>query len=277
MNSFIEIVYKDPEDNQETTCIVAFPDIRNSEEYISNYTIEQDFGDDITAKSMLYHYKNNGSFNLSGTTHKMRKSEKNSFLFDHSFPYSHHCSSNASTMFRNYMYTITAIGFVLPLTIIIFCYSRILAVMHSSSEKVYRFANSRIVQESMRLKVYRKQQKFHSNLKGMAPRRKVTMLVANLVISFVICWLPFHSWHIVRLSGVEITAMDACTYIRDITFCLAYFNSVLNPLLYSFLGYGFRNRFVNAVRKIKRACSIKRFRSPLQRRDRKGHNVLEYL
>ena len=50
-----------------------------------------------------------------------------------------------------------------------------------------------------------------------------------------------------RLSGLELTARTACRYIRDVTFCLAYLNSLMNPLLYSFLAYGFRNRFYKAA------------------------------
>ena len=40
------------------------------------------------------------------------------------------------------------------------------------------------------------------NLKNIIPKRRVTVLVANLIVSFVICWLPFHSWSTVdRLSA----------------------------------------------------------------------------
>ena len=58
--------------------------------------------------------------------------------------------------------------------------------------------------------------------------------------------------HLMRLSGLELTARTACRYIRDVTFCLAYLNSLMNPLLYSFLAYGFRNRFYKALQRVKR-------------------------
>ena len=48
-------------------------------------------------------------------------------------------------------YAITAMGFVVPLAIIIFCYSRILAVMNSASQNVMRFADGRIKQERLGL------------------------------------------------------------------------------------------------------------------------------
>ena len=43
-------------------------------------------------------------------------------------------------------------GFVVPLAIIIFCYSRILAIMNSASENIMRFADGRIRQESVRMR-----------------------------------------------------------------------------------------------------------------------------
>ena len=49
-------------------------------------------------------------------------------------------------------YAITAMGFVVPLAIIIFCYSRILAIMNSASENILRFADGRIRQESVRMR-----------------------------------------------------------------------------------------------------------------------------
>ena len=42
---YTEIIHKDAEDNVETTCIVAFPDIREIEEYSKNYT--EDFTYDV--------------------------------------------------------------------------------------------------------------------------------------------------------------------------------------------------------------------------------------
>ena len=50
---YTDIVYKDAEDNMESTCIVAFPDILHVEEFSKNYT--EDFTYDVpgTARSDL--------------------------------------------------------------------------------------------------------------------------------------------------------------------------------------------------------------------------------
>ena len=118
------------------------------------------------------------------------------------------------------MYIITAVGFVIPLAIVIFCYTNILSIMASSQKKLGKSdAKAKDVAgilKQLRKDEHRKQKV--SKLKGMPPRRKVTVLVANLVISFVCCWLPFHFWHIVRLSGLDLSEHHFCAKIRDLTF-----------------------------------------------------------
>ena len=74
-----------------------------------------------------------------------------------------------------------------------------------------------------------------------------------------------------RLSGLEVTARTACRYIRDVTFCLAYLNSLMNPLLYSFLAYGFRNRFYKALQRVKRFVYNFRRRDARKKPDSGSH------
>ncbi|CBY35130.1 unnamed protein product [Oikopleura dioica] len=204
----------------------------------------------------------------------------------------HRCISRHH-QFRNYMCIITAVGFVIPLAIVTFCYANIISIMAASQKKLNKSdAKTKDVAgilKQMRKDEHRKQKV--SKLKGMPPRRKVTVLVANLVISFVCCWLPFHFWHIVRLSGLDLSEHHFCAKIRDLTFwlvenqlrsidvfSLAYSNSVLNPLLYSFLGYGFRNKLIAALTRIK-LCFRSRspYRLSQQGNERRSQNMLEYL
>ena len=120
------------------------------------------------------------------------------------------------------MFIITAVGFVIPLAIVIFCYANIISIMAASQKKLNKSdAKTKDVAgilKQMRKEEHRKQKV--SKLKGMPPRRKVTVLVANLVISFVCCWLPFHFWHILRLSGLDLSEHHFCAKIRDLTFWL---------------------------------------------------------
>ena len=178
------------------------------------------------------------------------------------------------------MFTICSVGFFVPLIIIIFCYSGILQKMYSADNKLHRIRSGL---PQPRIAKFSKTRRRTYTLKNIIPKRRVTVLVANLIVSFVICWLPFHSWvrvllnerliqnqkHLMRLSGLELTAHTACRYIRDVTFCLAYLNSLMNPLLYSFLAYGFRNRFYKALQR------VKRFIYNIRRRDnrKKSHGL----
>ena len=102
-----------------------------------------------------------------------------------------HCAENASIIYRNYMFTICSVGFFVPLIIIIFCYSRILHVMYSADSKLHRLRSGL---PQPRLAKFSKTRRRNYTLKNIIPKRRVTVLVANLIISFVICWLPFHSW-----------------------------------------------------------------------------------
>lgn len=182
------------------------------------------------------------------------------------------------------MFTICSVGFFVPLIIIIFCYSRILHVMYTADNKLHRIRSGL---PQPRIAKFSKTRRRTYTLKNIIPKRRVTVLVANLIVSFVICWLPFHSWvsrfliwkqsvqfqkHLMRLSGLELTARTACRYIRDVTFCLAYLNSLMNPLLYSFLAYGFRNRFYKALQR------VKRFIYNIRRRDnrKKSHGLNKF-
>lgn len=89
------------------------------------------------------------------------------------------------------MFTICSVGFFVPLIIIIFCYSRILHVMYSADNKLHRIRSGL---PQPRLAKFSKTRRRNYTLKNIIPKRRVTVLVANLIISFVICWLPFHSW-----------------------------------------------------------------------------------
>ena len=54
---------------------------------------------------------------------------------------------------------------------------------------------------------------------------------------FLICWCPFHLVHLIKLtSGLPFGSEDSCIVMNTITHILAYSNSMLNPILYTFLG-----------------------------------------
>jgi len=46
---------------------------------------------------------------------------------------------------------------------------------------------------------------FHSLSTTISARKRVTILIMVLIISFVFCWLPFHFWHIAKITGVNVS------------------------------------------------------------------------
>ncbi|XP_030298938.1 B2 bradykinin receptor-like isoform X1 [Sparus aurata] len=111
-----------------------------------------------------------------------------------------------------------AFSFIIPIFIISFCTFKILKALKN---RLMEGSNSQNVEH------------------------KATTLVLAVLLAFVICWLPFHVFRIVELlkysgmSKASATVVDTCI---QIFVYLAYFNSVLNPLLYVIVGKNFRKK-----------------------------------
>ena len=48
-----------------------------------------------------------------------------------------------------------------------------------------------------------------------------------------VLWIPFHIWHLIQIPGINVDART-CFTIRDVTFCVAFMNSALNPIFTTF-------------------------------------------
>lgn len=80
------------------------------------------------------------------------------------------------------------------------------------------------------------------SLKMLESKKKVTWLVAGIVIVFAICWCPIQIMLILmRLQIHKITA----TYVAIQVFAhtLGYMNSCINPIVYAFASENFHNSF----------------------------------
>ncbi|XP_049918242.1 B2 bradykinin receptor-like [Epinephelus moara] len=77
--------------------------------------------------------------------------------------------------------------------------------------------------------------------------QKATTLVLAVLLAFMICWVPFHLMKISStllqaklLEGCDVRAIvNTCTHVF---IYFAFFNSVLNPILYVFVGKNFQKK-----------------------------------
>uniref|UniRef100_A0A8C3AS03 Bradykinin receptor B2 n=1 Tax=Cyclopterus lumpus TaxID=8103 RepID=A0A8C3AS03_CYCLU len=111
-------------------------------------------------------------------------------------------------------------GFIVPILIISFCTVRII-----------RALNNRLI--------------VGLNTKKM--EHKATTLVLAVLLAFMICWVPFYLVKALIML-VYADVLTDCTLISILHICnnifmyLAFFNSVLNPILYVIVGNNFRKK-----------------------------------
>ncbi|XP_078266258.1 type-1 angiotensin II receptor [Rhinoraja longicauda] len=113
----------------------------------------------------------------------------------------------------------TLLGFLIPLLIILICYSLIIR----SLVQTYQVRRSK------------------------PSSTEAFKLIVAVVVSFILCWLPFQVLTFLdMLSRLQIIQNCRLPEIVDtaipFTICIAYFNSCLNPILYSFVGRNFREK-----------------------------------
>ncbi|XP_069753991.1 type-1 angiotensin II receptor [Narcine bancroftii] len=130
----------------------------------------------------------------------------------------------------------TLLGFLIPLFIILLCYSLII----KSLVQTYKIRRSK------------------------PARNEAFKLIVAVVVSFILCWLPFQIFTFLdTLSRLRVIKDCHISEIVDtsipFTICIAYFNSCLNPILYSCVGHNFREHLFLFLRCI--PPQIKRYPS----------------
>ena len=121
--------------------------------------------------------------------------------------------------------------YCVPLAVITMCYARMAAMLwHSSDFGIDSTSQNNAV-----------------GLRRMQSRRKIARLVLVLVVCFAVCWLPYHVRMIQECwARHTLTGTHALYYWGVFVRWIAYCNSCLNPLLYSFLGENFRGSLKKA-------------------------------
>jgi len=74
----------------------------------------------------------------------------------------------------------------------------------------------------------------------------VTRVLVVVVVVFAACWLPLHIHLLVAYCGVQ-PAQRWYEVYRVMAHCLAYANSCMNPLIYSYVSSEFRRRFSDVI------------------------------
>ncbi|XP_061592474.1 galanin receptor type 1b [Cololabis saira] len=114
---------------------------------------------------------------------------------------------------RAYKVLVLVLGFLLPLLLICWCYSRVLCHLHKKM--------------------------MTKSKKSKRSKKKTTQTVLLVVAAFTICWMPHH----IIAMWVEFGTFplnDATFAFRIISHCLSYGNSCVNPILYAFMSENFR-------------------------------------
>ncbi|XP_040182805.1 formyl peptide receptor 2-like [Rana temporaria] len=84
-----------------------------------------------------------------------------------------------------------------------------------------------------------------------ATSTKPFKVIAAVIISFFICWFPYHVFSIMDAYGSNTWQHNYWFVIaigRHVTSVLAYSNSCVNPLLYVFIGQDFKQKFWSAIK-----------------------------
>ncbi|KAF7642478.1 hypothetical protein LDENG_00257240 [Lucifuga dentata] len=166
----------------------------------------------------FYYYEEEGSPNVSQTVE---------YVCDFSF------ADNETAWAMKVLIPSTqmAVGFFLPLFIMIFCYASVVVTL-------------------LRARNFQ--------------RHKAVRVVLTVVVVFIICHLPYNItlfYDTVNMfSEQSCGAADTLHAVKTITQTVAYLHCCLNPVLYAFVGVKFRNHFRRIVQDL--WCLGKRYIAP---------------
>uniref|UniRef100_A0A7N6B4X9 B1 bradykinin receptor n=1 Tax=Anabas testudineus TaxID=64144 RepID=A0A7N6B4X9_ANATE len=115
---------------------------------------------------------------------------------------------------------LTTFSFIIPILFISYC-----------TWKIIQTLNNRLM----------------GGLKSQKMEQKATTLILTVLVAFLICWVPFHLVRIIELLSRAKVLVDcqlsAITFIcKTIFMYFAFFNSVLNPILYVIAWQKFRKK-----------------------------------
>uniref|UniRef100_A0A8C4RE68 C-C chemokine receptor type 6-like n=1 Tax=Erpetoichthys calabaricus TaxID=27687 RepID=A0A8C4RE68_ERPCA len=150
---------------------------------------------------------------------------KNSTVCENSFP-----DSRYVVTLKTFIPSLQiSVGFFLPLSVMIFCYSRIICTLSRTR-----------------------------NLQ----RHKAMHVVMAVMVTFILCHLPYNIallYDVAKKFDTNYVCEERRILVKTIIFtkCLASFHACLNPILYAFIGVKFRSHFCKIMKDF--WCLHKRF------------------
>ncbi|XP_075696986.1 N-formyl peptide receptor 3-like [Rhinoderma darwinii] len=69
-------------------------------------------------------------------------------------------------------------------------------------------------------------------------------VITTVIVSFFICWFPYNTWPLVKIND---RYWEIDMVITEISVCLAYFSSCINPILYIVFSQDFQKNFVKSI------------------------------
>ena len=86
-------------------------------------------------------------------------------------------------------------------------------------------------------------------------KRRVTRMVAIVVLLFGICWFPIHAIAVWIQFDPNFPKTDGMHHFKLFAHTLSYANSCLNPFVYAFVNDGFRKALLKRSPDLSQLCS----------------------
>ncbi|XP_063054181.1 C-C chemokine receptor type 1-like [Engraulis encrasicolus] len=119
------------------------------------------------------------------------------------------------------IFKMNVVGFVIPLAVLVFCYTRILLVL----------------------------------LQGRTAKRQAVRLVVVVMVAFFCCWAPYnislflYGLNNMELFGIDCESTNSLMLSLQVTEVIAYTHCCLNPVLYVFVGVKLRRHLFKLLSK----------------------------
>ncbi|KOC69230.1 Neuropeptides capa receptor [Habropoda laboriosa] len=88
----------------------------------------------------------------------------------------------------------------------------------------------------------------HGETRQAQSRKTITRMLSAVVITFFICWAPFHVQRLLSVYEVPIPEDINQEWLFALTGCFYYFSTTINPILYNVMSEKYRNAFKEMCR-----------------------------